>query len=76
MDDIRGMREVRQRTKIPINAGQSEISGQGMRRLINSNAVDIVNFDASEGGGVPLGKKLPLLQNFLTYTLPITRNRK
>ena len=58
MDDIRGMREVRQRTKIPINAGQSEISGQGMRRLINSNAVDIVNFDASEGGGVSTWKKV------------------
>ena len=58
MDDIRGMREVRQRAKIPINAGQSELSGQGIRRLINSNAVDIVNFDASEGGGVSTWKKV------------------
>ena len=58
MDDIHGMREVRRRTTIPINAGQSEISGQAMRRLINSDAVDIINFDASEGGGVTTWKKV------------------
>ncbi len=58
MDDIHDMREVRRRTTIPINAGQSEISGQAMRRLINSDAVDIINFDASEGGGVTTWKKV------------------
>lgn len=51
-DDIAGMREVRVRTSIPINAGQSETTGQAMRRLIGSGAVDIVNYDASESGGV------------------------
>jgi D-galactarolactone cycloisomerase len=51
-DDAAGMAEVRQRTTIPINAGQSEISAHGVRRLIAAGAVDIVNFDASEAGGV------------------------
>ncbi len=51
-DDAAGMAEVRQRTTIPINAGQSEISSHGVRRLIAAGAVDIVNFDASEAGGV------------------------
>jgi L-alanine-DL-glutamate epimerase-like enolase superfamily enzyme len=51
-DDARGMAEVRRRTKIPINAGQSEISSHGVRRLIAAGAVDIVNFDASEAGGI------------------------
>ena len=50
-DDARGMAHVRARTTIPINAGQSEISPEGVRRLLDANAVDIVNFDASEGGG-------------------------
>jgi D-arabinonate dehydratase len=45
------MAHVRARTTIPINAGQSEISPEGVRRLLDANAVDIVNFDASEGGG-------------------------
>jgi D-arabinonate dehydratase len=51
-DDIRGMAEVRRATTIPINAGQSEISAQGVRRLLDAGAVDIVNFDASESGGI------------------------
>ncbi|MDP6709587.1 MAG: mandelate racemase/muconate lactonizing enzyme family protein, partial [Alphaproteobacteria bacterium] len=50
-DDARAMAEVRQATSIPINAGQSEITPHGIRRLIESGAVDIVNFDASEAGG-------------------------
>lgn len=51
-DDAAGMAEVRRRTMIPINAGQSEISAHGVRRLIAAQAVDLVNFDASEAGGV------------------------
>jgi D-arabinonate dehydratase len=51
-DDARGMAEVRRTTSIPINAGQSEISGAGARRLLDAGAVDILNFDASEAGGI------------------------
>ena len=51
-DDAAGMAEVRRRTTIPVNAGQSEISSHGVRRLIAAGAVDIVNLDASEAGGV------------------------
>jgi D-galactarolactone cycloisomerase len=51
-DDAYGMAEVRRQTTIPINAGQSEISSHGIRRLIAAGAVDIVNFDASEAGGI------------------------
>lgn len=51
-DDVRGMAEVRRRTSIPINAGQSEITPRGVRRLLDAGAVDIVNFDASESGGI------------------------
>jgi D-galactarolactone cycloisomerase len=51
-DDARGMAEVRRATSIPINAGQSEVSAAGVRRLLDAGAVDIVNFDASEGGGI------------------------
>jgi D-arabinonate dehydratase len=50
-DDARAMAEVRQATSIPINAGQSEITAHGVKRLIEAGAVDIVNFDASEAGG-------------------------
>src|SRR5215472_5164737 len=51
-DDAALMARVRERTSIPITAGQSEITSHGVRRLVEAGAVDIVNYDASEGGGV------------------------
>jgi D-arabinonate dehydratase len=51
-DDARMMAEVRRNTIIPINAGQSEYSAHGVRRLLDAGAVDVVNFDASEAGGI------------------------
>jgi L-alanine-DL-glutamate epimerase-like enolase superfamily enzyme len=51
-DDAAQMARVRAQTRIPINAGQCEITSHGVRRLIEAGAVDIVNYDASEGGGV------------------------
>jgi D-arabinonate dehydratase len=46
------MARVRQSTRIPVTAGQSEITSHAVRRLVEAGAVDLVNFDASEGGGV------------------------
>jgi D-galactarolactone cycloisomerase len=43
---------VRQAIRIPITAGQCEITSHGVRRLVDAGAVDYVNFDVSEGGGV------------------------
>ncbi len=50
-EDARLMARVRRATPIPINAGQSEITSHGVRRLLAADAVDLVNFDASECGG-------------------------
>ena len=46
------MARVRQATRIPVTAGQSEITSHGVRRLLDAGAVDLVNVDASECGGV------------------------
>src|SRR5439155_1576846 len=51
-DDVGMMARVRRATRIPITAGQSELTHHGVRRLVEARAVDLVNFDASEGGGV------------------------
>jgi hypothetical protein len=51
-DDAAMMARVRRATRIPVTAGQSEITSHGVRRLLDAAAVDLVNFDASEGGGV------------------------
>jgi L-alanine-DL-glutamate epimerase-like enolase superfamily enzyme len=51
-DDAALMARVRQATRIPVTAGQSEITSHGVRRLVEAGAVDLVNVDASECGGV------------------------
>ncbi len=51
-DDAARMADVRRATRIPINAGQCEITLQGVRRLIEAGAVDLINYDVSEGGGI------------------------
>jgi D-arabinonate dehydratase len=51
-DDAAMMARVRQATRIPIAAGQSEITSHAIRRLLEARAVDFVNYDVSEGGGV------------------------
>ena len=51
-DDAALMARVRGATRIPITAGQSEITSHGVRRLVEAGAVDFVNLDASECGGV------------------------
>ena len=51
-DDAAQMARVKARTRIPINAGQSEITLAGVRRLIDANAVDLINYDVSECGGI------------------------
>jgi D-galactarolactone cycloisomerase len=51
-DDAAMMARVRKSTSMPITAGQSEITSHGVRRLLDAGAVDLVNVDASECGGV------------------------
>lgn len=60
-DDAHFMAQVRRSTSIPINAGQSEATSAGIRRLVVEEAVDIVNFDASEAGGVTEWKRAAAL---------------
>lgn len=51
-DDAAMMARVRSATRIPIAAGQSEITSHAIRRLLDAGAVDFVNYDVSEGGGI------------------------
>jgi L-alanine-DL-glutamate epimerase-like enolase superfamily enzyme len=60
-DDAAMMARVRRAIRIPVTAGQSEITSQGVRRLLDAGAVDYVNYDVSEGGGVTDWKRAAAL---------------
>jgi D-arabinonate dehydratase len=51
-DDAAQMARVRQSIPMPVTAGQSEIPSHAIRRLIDVRAIDLINYAASEGGGV------------------------
>ena len=51
-DDAAMMARVCSATRIPVAAGQSETTSHAVRRLLDARAVDFVNYDVSEGGGV------------------------
>ena len=50
-NDRADMASVRAATRLPISAGQSELSRFGCRDLMAAGSIDICNFDASWGGG-------------------------
>src|SRR5438445_229603 len=52
-DDVGMMARVRRATRIPITAGQSELTHHRVRRLVEPRAVDLGNFGAADGRGAP-----------------------
>jgi D-galactarolactone cycloisomerase len=57
-DDLAGMRRVRERTGVPVTAGQSEITKYGCEALVQGAAVDILNVDVSHAGGITEWRKI------------------
>lgn len=57
-DQYRGMSKVRRRTGVPVTAGQNEITPTGCERLVSESSVDILNYDASLGGGPTAWRKV------------------
>ena len=62
-DQYRGMREVRRRVDVPVMAGQNEVIPSGCRRLMEESAVDLLNYDASLGGGPTAWRKVAATAN-------------
>ena len=56
-NDRRWMHDVRLRTCIPVTAGQSEVTLNGIRDLVMDGAIDVSNFDASWAGGPTIWRK-------------------
>jgi D-arabinonate dehydratase len=56
-NDRRWMRDARMLMRIPVTAGQSETTLQGVRDLIVDGAIDVCNFDASWSGGPTIWRK-------------------
>lgn len=60
-DDRRELKLLAQRTRIPLSAGESEITSYGCRSLLEEHAVQILQFDCTMYGGFTEGRKLAAL---------------
>ncbi|MEO8606495.1 MAG: mandelate racemase/muconate lactonizing enzyme family protein [Chloroflexota bacterium] len=56
-NDKRWLRDVRHATGVPVTAGQSEYTLNGVRDLMVEDSIDVCNFDASWGGGPTIWRR-------------------
>jgi D-galactarolactone cycloisomerase len=60
-DDRRELKLLAARTRIPLSAGESELTSYGCRALLEENAIQILQFDCTMMGGFTEGRKLAAL---------------
>src|SRR5271157_2066538 len=57
-DDVEPLKQVKMNTRIPLASGESEITRWGARRLLETEAIDFLQFDANANGGITEWRKL------------------
>ena len=60
-DDRRMLTLLAQRTRIPLSAGESELTSFGCRSLLEEQAISILQFDVTMFGGFTEGRKMAAL---------------
>jgi len=60
-DDRRELKLLSQQTRIPLSAGESELTSYGCRALLEEGAIQILQFDCTMMGGFTEGRKLSAL---------------
>jgi D-galactarolactone cycloisomerase len=60
-DDRRELKLLARRTRIPLSAGESELTAYGCRALLEERAIEILQFDCTMMGGFTEGRKLAAL---------------
>ena len=63
-DDRRELKLLAQTTRIPLSAGESELTSYGCWALLEEQAIQILQFDCTMMGGVTEGRKLSALAEF------------
>jgi L-alanine-DL-glutamate epimerase-like enolase superfamily enzyme len=70
-DDTRGYRELKNYGRIPIAGGEHECTIFGFRELLESNAVDYIQFDTNRVGGISQARKIcALAESFQVPVVP------
>jgi L-alanine-DL-glutamate epimerase-like enolase superfamily enzyme len=57
-DDVEALKQVKLNTRIPLASGESEITRWGARRLMETGAIDFMQFDANAHAGITEWRKI------------------
>ncbi len=57
-DDVEALKRLKVNTRIPLASGESEITRWGARRLMETGAIDFLQFDAHANAGITEWRKL------------------
>jgi L-rhamnonate dehydratase len=68
-DDIHGYAELRTNGRIPIAGGEHEFTIYGFRDLLETRAVDYIQFDTNRVGGITQARKIAALAE--GYSVPV-----
>ncbi len=68
-DDIHGYAELKSYGRIPIAGGEHEFTLHGFRDLLDTRAVDYIQFDTNRVGGITQARKIAALAE--AYSVPV-----
>jgi L-lyxonate dehydratase len=68
-DDIQGYTELKSRGVIPIAGGEHEFTIHGFRHLLETRAVDYIQFDTNRVGGITQARKISALAE--AFSIPV-----
>jgi L-alanine-DL-glutamate epimerase-like enolase superfamily enzyme len=68
-DDTRGYRELKSYGRIPIAGGEHEFTIFGFRELLESSALDYIQFDTNRVGGISQARKISALAE--SFQVPV-----
>lgn len=68
-DDIHGYAELKSSARVPIAGGEHEFTLYGFRELLETQAVDYIQFDTNRVGGLTQARKIAALAE--AYSVPV-----
>jgi L-alanine-DL-glutamate epimerase-like enolase superfamily enzyme len=68
-DDVRGYAELKAFGRVPIAGGEHEFTSYGFRDMLESHAVDYIQFDTNRVGGISQARKITAMAE--AFSIPV-----
>lgn len=68
-DDLEGYRELKKMNVMPISGGEHEYTIYGFKELLESRAVDVIQYDTNRVGGISVARKINAMAE--AWSIPV-----